>query len=302
MRPISSWLLAAALVALCGCNGSKWGFVRPASTVPPANAPTPTAVNLVGYLNANSQHIQSIECKDLDLDAYQKGQPAPHLVGKMVCAKQKYFRMSASVVGNPQVDMGSNDREFWFWIAKADPPYLFHCNYEDLNRGTAKLPFPFQPDWIMEALGMAEYGPPENYTVRDAGNSWQLMQESATASGMRVKKVTVFSKNASGFHVTAHQLTDMNGKEIVYARISEWQQPVAGAWIPKKISLHCPSEQLELRMRLSDVTVNQNLDQDRMARLFTRPILANIQSYDLARGPDAAPGGGIRPAGGVQQR
>lgn len=301
MRPICSLLLPVALVALCGCSGSKWGFVRPSGSVPTANAYTPTAATLVSRLNANSQQLTSIECKELDLDAYQKGQAVPHLRAKMVCAKPKYFRMSASVVGNPQVDLGSNDREFWFWIAKADPPYLFHCNYEDLSRGTARLPFPFQPDWITEALGLGEYGPAEEYQVRDAGKVWQLVQETTSGTGMKVRKVTVISKDGQG-HVVGHMLTDLNNRIIVSAQISEVQQPAPNVWIPKRITLTCPSEQIELKMRLSEVTVNQQLDQDRMARLFTRPILPNIQSYDLARGPDAAAGGGVRPAGGVQQR
>src|SRR4029078_5880788 len=83
----------------------------------------------------------------------------------MVCKKPGNFKLVASVVGNQAVDLGSNDQEFWFWISKAEPPYLFHCSYNDFARGGVRLPFPFQPEWVMEALGMAEYGSPQDYQL-----------------------------------------------------------------------------------------------------------------------------------------
>jgi hypothetical protein len=43
---------------------------------------------------------------------------------------------------------------------------------------------------------------------------------------------------------------------------------------------------MELKMKLDQVAINGQLEPQRCARLFTRPAMANIPSYDLARGLD----------------
>ena len=38
-------------------------------------------------------------------------------------------------------------------------------SYDSLAKGGVRLPFPFQPQWIMEALGMADFGTGEKFRV-----------------------------------------------------------------------------------------------------------------------------------------
>ncbi|MBY0525053.1 MAG: hypothetical protein K2R98_16730 [Gemmataceae bacterium] len=305
MRHVSVTLGLGSLLLLAGCNQFqplKGGHAAQPVAARPTEAPTAAA--LVAYLNDNARRIQSLDCSELDLDARQRLQSVG-LNGWMVCQKPRNFRMGARVVGNQAVDMGSNDSEFWYWISKAEPPYLFHCSYEDFSRGKVQMPFPFQPEWIMEAMGMAEYGAPESYRVNATQNSIELIQDTKTSQGVAVRKVTVFSRGpAQGTvpQVTAHVLQDANGKEICSAQVSEVQQDRAsGAIIPKRVRLVWPQEHMELKMKLDRVSVNQPIPEQRVATLFTRPRLANVQSYDLARGLDQAPGQ-VRRTSGIQER
>lgn len=297
MRHVSGVVGLGALLLLTGCNGTtKWGGIfrnnQPHAAAP--DVPPPTAAALVEHLNRNSRQIQTIEVQDLDLDAKQ-GMTPVGLRGKMVCSKPRYFRLGASVLGNQAVDLGSNDHEFWFWISKADPPYLFHCNYADFARGTARMPFPFQPEWIMEALGMAEYGPPENYHLKVNRDTLELVQHTTSPQGQPLVKVTVFRRDRTG-QVTDHLLLDgQTNKAICSAHVSSVQQ-VGGVVIPRQITLSWLAEKIELKMKLDDVAVNRQLDQQRMALLFTRPTLPGVQSYDLAIGRDQPTG--VRRAGG----
>ena len=48
---------------------------------------------------------------------------------------------------------------------------------------------------------------------------------------------------------------------------------------------------ITLKMKLDGVTVNPQLDQQRTVALFGRPRMADVQTYDLARGLDAGPSG-----------
>ena len=225
--------------------------------------------------------------------------------GWMVCQKPKNFRMTGKVVGKDSVDMGSNDREFWYWISKSEPPYLFHCAYDDLSRGRARMPFPFQPDWIMESLGLQEMGSPEKFQVAAKRDTIELTEITRSPQGQSVRKVTVFSSQAtrgSSPQVTAHILQDANGREICGAYVSVIQQDRAtGAIIPKRIRLVWPSEKMELNLKLDEVEVNKPIEAQRATVWFTRPNLENVSTYNLARGLEAAPTGAVQRASGYQR-
>src|ERR1700737_4547558 len=154
MRHVPWCLVLVGLLLLAGCD--KFGFLRTKPDTTRVAGPIPTAEQVTASLNANAGLITSIESTQVDLDCSQRLQSIG-LDGKLVCQKPQNFRMSAKIGGSTMVDMGSNEQEFWFWISKADPPYLYHCAYRDYEAGKARLPFPFQPQWVMEALGMGVY-------------------------------------------------------------------------------------------------------------------------------------------------
>jgi hypothetical protein len=266
--------------------------------------PPPTAQALVDYLNDNAHRVQSLECSELSLDCRQ-GVQTVGLHGKMVCQKPRNFRMGASALGSQQVDLGSNDQEFWYWIGKADPPYLFHCSYADFPRASGRMPFPFQPDWIMEAMGIGEYGPAEKYQVVDRGKTLELVEQTVSPAGERVRKVTVFNRTqtrGADPQVLAHVLQDANGKEVCGAYVSEVRQdPATGAILPHRIRLVYPTERIELKLKLDEVAVNRPIDAQRTALLFSRPNLSNVQAFDLARDIYQAPGQVRRVRGAMPQ-
>src|SRR5262249_27578444 len=153
-------------------------------------------------------------------------------------------------VGQPTVDIGSNDQEFWYWISKAKPPYVFHCAYTDLDRGGVPLPFPFQPDMILAALGMAEYDPNKSYEVKTNPRTVELI-DSTTVQGQPVQKVTVFNRNPASRDqpvVVAHVLRNAQGREVCSATVSEVRvDPATGAVIPRRVRLVCQAERVELK-------------------------------------------------------
>jgi hypothetical protein len=285
------------MAAACTGPTSKWGFVRNTqdSRIP---IEKPTAAQLVEYLNRNAQQIQSLQCTDVDVDCKVNGQPFG-MQAKMACQKNKNFRLIATALGNSQADMGSNDQEFWYWIAKGDP-YLIYCSYTDLSRGI-RLPFPFQPEWVMEALGMAEHDPAGNYTLTAKGTTFELVQQSVSPQGQPVRRVTVFDNGRDArVRVRAHRLIDQQGKEICSAYIND-AQSVGGAVLPTKMVLVWPSERMELKMKLNNPTVNR-LDPNSVGRLFTRPTIAGVQAVDLARAMESGSVSQVGPASATIRR
>lgn len=281
--------LGAALVA-CGCSGIQnnrggdygGGGVR-------FDTRQPTVVSMVTYLNDNARRIQGIQC-DVNLEAkgpdgHNRGGTQSVVVGgTMDCQKPRNFRLMGKVVGQPQVDIGSNNDEFWFWIPKADPR-VNHCSWEALTRGGVQLPFPFQPDMILAALGMAEYDLRKPYKIETRARTVELIETTAV-QGRPVKKITVFDRNrATGNQpvVIAHILRDDKGNELCSATITAVQYDRGtGAVVPQRVKLVCPSQQVELKMKLDNIRVAP-IPPNLAATLFSRRNLSNRTSYDLAQ-------------------
>src|SRR5262249_41387303 len=204
----------------------------------------------------------------------------------------------ASVVGRPAVDLGSNGGEFWYWISQANPPYVYHCSYDDLARGKVSMPFPFHPDMVVAALGLAEYNPNGKYELKVYDRTMELLEESKALNGQECRRVTVFNKHLAAPgqpQVLAHVLQDKSGKLICQAAVERVQvDRGTGAVLPTVVTIKWPAQQLSMRLILSDLQSNA-LDRGWPSRLFRRADLAG-EAYDLARGTVDSPGG-LRRAG-----
>jgi hypothetical protein len=299
MRNVRVSLCLGLLALVGGCNSVPWARTGAQPQGMRVASATPRQAELVAALNDNARRVQALECRDVDMDCTQRLQSVG-LRAVMFCQKPHNFRMRANLMGSTAVDMGSNDREFWYWISKADPPYLFHCTYDDYAGGRARTPFPFQPDWLLEALGIAEYDPAKPYEiVPGKGGSIDLVEKAVSPQGQPVRKVTRLSPTYNQWQVTAHLLENAAGTETVCAAyVTETQQDrTTGALLPRRVELVWPAEHIKMKLRLDQVTVNPpTLTPDRVTVLFGRPAMKDVPSYDLARGLDPA-ANSLRPAG-----
>lgn len=297
MRPMILALgLTFGLVTL-GCSGTRFSHVG-RNNAPSIGSARPTATELVAYLKRNSEQIQSLECNSVDIE-YRQGLQSYGADAKIACQKPRNFRLGVFAVGSQQVDMGSNTQEFWYWIAKSDPPYVYRCAYQDFERGVM-LPFPFQPEWIMEGLGMGEYGPPEKYRLVEQKNTWDLVEDAANSQGQRVTKVTEFSKGPARVQVRGFKLLDARGAPI-YSAVVDDVHVIGSAVVPRKVSFHWPEQKLSLSMKIGrssdQVVLNRRIPEEAAARLFSRSELRDIKTVDLAEVSRRA-GNPIQPAGG----
>lgn len=277
--------LGLALVAplFAGCSLTPINRDR---TPPPANLnqKAPDAASLVSYLNQNASRVQSVRAK-VDIDAKQGKQPVG-LGGNLACQKPRDFRLKANVLGKPAVDIGSNNDEFWYWISQAPDPYVFHCSYTDMATAKVRLPFPFHPDMVVAALGIAEYDPNAKYELKTYEKTVELIQDTTTPSGENVKRVTVFRKLIAARgepQVLGHALIDARGKPICRATVHKITVDRAtGAVIPTSVTIDWPAQEMSMKLMLSDLQTNA-LDRTMSGRLFSRSDLTG-ESFDLARG------------------
>src|SRR5262249_33118264 len=146
---------------------------------------TPKPEQLVAVLNQNASAMQSLEAKDAFIKAKANGEEIG-LGAYLACQKSPRpgtsanFRLQAQVLGTDEVDIGSNSDEFWFWIKRSPQPYVYHCSYTDYPKVAARgaMPFPFQPEWVAGALGMAEYDGRVKYEVHESQKTYDLTERS----------------------------------------------------------------------------------------------------------------------------
>ncbi|VTS02260.1 hypothetical protein [Tuwongella immobilis] len=286
-------LLGLGSLSASGCM--SW-FKRSLPPLPDTNiqddGQVPTAEGLVNYLNRNASYLSTIDCKDMDIEASAQGRSAPTVSATMICQKPRNFRLNGRVMGIPQLDFGSNPNEFWFWV-KEGPPYLFHCSYADFEKGGVQLPFPFQPEWVVQALGMATYGDPANYRVELKPKTIELIEDAVMPSGEKVRKTTVFNRvNVAPPYPQVQEYVMQNArgdvicsakiKEVRVAYIPDTQEPVI---YPRVVELNWPPEQIKMELTLNKVQINPSLPPQQTAKLFTRPVRRDVPLYDLARRP-----------------
>ncbi len=256
-----------------------------------------TAPELVGYLNRQAAHLNTVRYTDLSIEV-QAGKDNWTLGDSfLICAKPRNLLLSGGKrVISDVVNLGSNDREFWMYSRFPDPQYVY-CSHTDFQLGRGRLPFPFDPDWALQALGMATYDPSVQYKVEtDYKNGEHLLtSDGVTPQGTPVRKVVVFAAHqASGNRpqVRRHLILDPSGKTIAAAEVKEVTTVVAGldpqtqqkvyAHVPTRVVLHWPQQQFRMEMRMRTPKVNERLTDAELAKLFTKPHISGVEAINLA--------------------
>lgn len=308
MRSIIAVALVALLLAI-GCNHLVPNQRQSVGAGAAANAPTPTVENLVDYLNRNAACVkpdQAVTCKNVMINI-----EAEYRIGidcKMICQAPRHFRLTGVSLGQPVVEIGSNDKEFWFWCSKINPPYLYHCSYDALKQGT-KVPFPFQPDMVLNALGLAPYDRNKKYTMRTVeGNrgrneTIELTEQALSPENKPIQKITVFNRHQvqqpTQPQVLAHIIKDDQGRVVCAAnvRIAQQVDGINGPIIPRMVEFSWPEQKMKMEMRIENPSIIA-MPPEKAATIFNRKDL-NIQSVDLAT--QTVDGAGLQQAGGAMR-
>jgi hypothetical protein len=253
-------------------------------------------------MDDNAQRINTLRCDDMEV-MVQRGLGVVQkisLPGKVACQRPRNFRMDAGAIGSSEVDLGSNDQEFWFWIKRNDPPYQFYCPYSALTEGKGlKIPFPFQPEWVMETLGMGNYGPATRYQLVVEPDRYKLIERTQGPQGNMVRKIIVFNKweaRGNAPQVTDYLLIDdRTNQEICSAKITEVQTGPQGGVVPRRMVLYYPEAKVRMTLTMPRASFNTALP----PTLFVRQPLRSGPSYNMATGRLDSQPSGFQRAGGV---
>lgn len=252
-------LLVLALgSSLSGCQwGRNFAWGRPVPPPPCVLAADASKEEVVAYLNDNTHKLTAWKTDKATISTRGKA-GIPLRVGATIAVESpRNFRLIAHSPIAREVDLGSNQEHFWFWNKQNEEKYVFRARHDEEPGRKRRFPIPFQPDWIIEALGVIEIDP-EEVTMQPGqpgSNTVWLMADRVSPQGFKIRKVTAVD-TCRGV-IREHALYDARGQLIAKAALrGHYRDTASQAVLPTQIELEWPQAQMGMTMNLADIEVN----------------------------------------------
>jgi hypothetical protein len=291
-------LTLMATLGVAGCRTANVNSI--AHTRPPEARPRPSfqLEEFVAEYNQNAERIRTLEARPaITVKMGPKGDSRDGQVdGRLAVERPRNFKLELSHIRSTVADIGSNDERFWFWVTSKKDKSVYVCDYADLASTT--LAVTYQPDWIVEAMGLRPITPDEaaqikvrpgpepgttSLTFPASGNGGQAYNRTMIVSDLtrRVNEFRVFSGDGKTM--------------IAQATINTYREvPLPGSGseeggtkdpgtcrVPENIVLDWKREQLSLNVLLKDVKLNQ-FAAARRAAIFVEPTPSGYARVNLA--------------------
>ena len=270
-------LAFALITTLPGCVGFRGLGLRhgidPLAGAPrPRWAEDPQVEEVVDHLNRNVDKLQTWRANSVSI----KANHLP-LSGMLAVERGRHLRLVVNSIAGNEVDMGSNDDLFWIWAKRMPPPEYVYCRHEQTEAVRQAMGIPFEPEWLMQALGVA---PLESagmkLEIEPTARQARLVQQVTSAHGHPLRKVILVDLPRGV--ILEHSVYDYNGKPIAIARLDEHQlDKASGVVLPRRVRLDMPQSDMSLVMKLGQVEINRGIP----SQIWDMPKMNGYQMVDL---------------------
>ena len=276
-------LLIMALVIVCtssGCAATR-GMIARRQPDPMAGAPclqnirNPPLEEVVSHLNRNTDRIQNWQANRVGVK-YDKWT----FTGMIAVEKGRHLRLVVNSLRGNEVDLGSNDERFWVWCRDMDPSFVT-CKHENMDAARQQMGIPFEPDWLMQTLGVAPL-PTSGVTMEtDPTNEQARLEEKViSAHGLPLRREILIDLKRG--IVLEHSLYNYDGVRIARAKLTDHRlDKNSGVVLPHKVVLDWPQNKLSLTLSLGEVHINSGAV---ASRLWEMPPSTNSQVVHLDAG------------------
>ena len=249
--------------------------------------------------------------------------PPFHVDGHMAMERPRNFKLELDHRGVTKADIGSNADEFWYWIANPKEPYVFWCQYDELE--SSSLSVTYQPDWIIEALGLKPIPPEEaamirvrNGTepgttvlafpaVRNHGEPYS--REMIVSNGdRRIKKLRIYGEKPRSLIAEAQPSTyqaypDRHGRDVGCERRATSRRSCKLDWKREQLVLDVALDRQKVKVNQFEHARGEEIFIEPAMEGYTRLNLAELSrgsrpaGRTMTQGVDAAAGFPRHPAG-----
>ncbi len=276
-------LIVLGLFALSGasCRNMVHPFAQPTVRVLP---PTATLEQVIAVVNGNSAGIHAFSSTEASISS--PGMPT--LRANMAFQRPRRFRLRAqTAMTGAEVDLGSNDELFWFWVRRSEPPAVYFCRHDQFPTSHARQAIPIEPSWLVEALGVIEFDPalPHQGPYPLPGDRFEVRTVRETPHGP-VTRSTVIDA-IRGWVVEQH-VYDAMGQRLATAVAEQHRRdPLTNLVLPRVVRIDSPQAQFSMRINLGNVQINRLAGNP--AELWSIPRYPGAALVDL--GAPATPSG-----------
>lgn len=255
-EPVCSRRAALGMLAfgsLQGCNSLR-NWQKPDEFAKRSNCPlgnAATADDYVSHLNQNVDRIEGWRAGRVHIRANH----IP-LTAEIAVQKSQLLRISVTSALGQEVDLGSNEEIFWFWAKRNDPPDLMFVRHEEMAEVQQNMPIPFEPGWLMEALGVAPFDA-STMTLNRAGDGRTVALTSSHLSPAGIPIRKVITVDACHGLVLEHGLYDPKGRVVAQGRLkNHFRDQHSGAVLPRQMTLDWPLAQMNMVLNFDKIEVN----------------------------------------------
>ena len=240
---------------------------KPLFTTPPTLDQLTEAIN-------RSRNVQSLQSNSVTVNINNERT----INTNVTWAREKRFRMTASVAGFAGVDIGSNDEAFWMAIRGGLTKEMYFARHVEFESQGDRPVLPVSPIWLIQAMGICEI---KSRIVQDpvtrADGLVELTTEEPSPIGIYTRTLVVDPKYGFTRQVF---LRDPTGRLVANAQQSkhEYYASVQSS-LPHHIKVQLipsGSPLLELDISIASYVVN-NLATDNM----TQFVMPNTNGYQL---------------------
>lgn len=273
-------LLMLALATLVVQSGCEWlrqmAWHTPAEPRPQVLPPGAGLEQVLAAVNRNNSQIHALFSNSATLS----GPGYPTLRAHIAFQRQRFFRLRAETsLTGPEVDLGSNDQIFWFWIKRSEPPAVYFCRHDQFATSQARRMIPIDPNWLIEALGTLELDPRLPYYGPYAEKDGRIRIRSIydTPEGPNARDIIIDSVTA---WIMEQRVYDPQGRLRARSVAEGYRRdPATGLYVPTAVLVECPDAKFSMRVDLSGVEVNKV--QGNQAELWAMPTYPGAASVDL---------------------
>ncbi|MGI9516100.1 MAG: hypothetical protein ACR2NP_03560 [Pirellulaceae bacterium] len=153
----SGLLIAACLLASCGCQTLTW-FQPRTPPAPVVFEATPSAEQLVANIESNARSVQQLKSS---VKVAMDGLPVS-ATGTLLMERPQRMRLKVGLLNmtDTGVDIGSNEDRFWVFNKSSvggQEPAIYFARHADYQNSQLRQSLGLEPQWLFDALGLIEF-------------------------------------------------------------------------------------------------------------------------------------------------
>jgi hypothetical protein len=282
-------LSIGVFLCLAGCHAGTSGGLSPR---PEPTLPKLSAIQAIEKHNENAKRVVALVAQPT-IVVSTPGQSPGKVDGKLSLERPKNFKLVMKSLRGQEADIGSNNDEFWFWVNNKADRSVYVCSYEDVDR--TRLSAGFQPDWIVEAMGLRtiSHDEADKMIVKD-GDRLSTMKLVSTRTGTNGSVLTKETIIDNAGLIREHYLYQGQGKSrtlVASAVIEKFHPPIAASdgsvTLPAKFRLTWVQEQLTLDINLREPQLVAGFSVAQRQERFVEPEDPNLRRTNLAESAPA---------------